>query len=138
MAHIYSFTLCDSINNQSNQTGSTLLLANPQIALRPQFIPGNFSFGISFGISDIDISIANHIIFTISNPSGKTVFDSGDNELLPAPSDDNLPNEYKGFMICFDIRNLPIEQEGVYKLQVCINGTPIGEKDIPIFKKTIL
>ena len=47
MEKITSFTICESIANM----GPAPALVAPQTILRPQFIPGSFSFGIAVGIS---------------------------------------------------------------------------------------
>lgn len=44
MAKLFSFTICDSINNLPASGGTVPMLIAPQIALRPQFVPGNFSW----------------------------------------------------------------------------------------------
>lgn len=138
MAKIVSFVVCDSINNiPTLQAGTVASLVAPQIALRPQFVPGNFSFGIAVGIADINLQEENKMRFTISDPAGNVVQDSSESELPKIPVHDTLPKEYQGFMINMDIRNLVIQSEGAYKFSFYINGSCIGEREVPIYKRAV-
>lgn len=137
MAKLFSFTICDSISNVSaGAMGMVPTLVSPQIVLRPQYIPGNFSFGIAIGISEIDLNQTNKMRFTITNPKGEIVHDSNESE-LPIPPEgkgDSLPAELQGFMMCIDIRNLAIPCEGVYIFSIFFNGENIASHEIPIYK----
>lgn len=136
MAKIVSFVVSESINNMpAPQMGTVPMVVAPQIALRPQFIPGNFSFGMAVGVAEIDLHIVNKIRFVITAPDGSVVQDSGDNELPIAPKDDTLPAEHQGFMMCIDIRNLAIPCEGKYSFAFYMNGECIGTQMVPVFKR---
>lgn len=138
MANLVSFIVCESINNMpAAQMGSVPMLIAPQIALRPQFVPGNFSFGMAVGISDIDLRTTNKMRFIIKCPDGTIVQDSGENELPIAPKGDTLPPKHQGFMMCMDIRNLAIPSEGEYEFEFYLNGECVGKKEVPIFKRVV-
>ena len=135
MAEIVSFMVCNSINNIP--TPDNVMVSNivsPQIVLRPQFIPGNFSFGVAIGIAGVDLSKPNKIRFQINGPDGKSVHDSGESDVPGDRPDDILPAKYQGFVICLDIRNFVIEQQGEYQFLLYLNGEKIGTNIIPIFK----
>lgn len=138
MAKITSFVLCNSINNSPNTPqadGSSTALIAPQVALRPEFIPSNFSFGISVGIQDIDIQKINCFQFTIMDPSGKVIQDSGVAEFPAVNQKDSMPIQYQGVMLSIDIRNLAIRYEGEYVLRVYVNKELAGSCIIPIFRR---
>ena len=136
MAKITSFVVCDSVTNfPASPEKSIPALVAPQIALRPQFVPGNFSFGIAVGISDIDLHTENKVRFAIVDPAGNTVHDAGETTLMQIPNRDTLPAQYQGFMMTMDIRNLVVEAEGEYRFVVYVNGECIGENIIPIYKR---
>ena len=64
MAKLTAFMLCDSISAIPVPEGGVLQqLVSPQIALRPQFIPGNFSFGVAVGVQGVNLHITNRIRF---------------------------------------------------------------------------
>lgn len=135
MPSISMFLVCDSINNITPQPNITIpQLVGPQSVLRPQFIPSTFSFGLAVGVAGVDSNVQNVIRFTISNPEGAIIHDSGDNVFPPIGFDDTMPKEYQGFMMSLDIRNLLIEKEGAYSFTLYVNNTEIGRKEIPIFR----
>lgn len=136
MAKLVSFIVCESLNNMpAGNAGVVTMLIAPQIALRPQFIPGNFSFGISIGISGIDLKKANKTKLVITSPNGEVLYDSGENELPIITKPDSLPEEYQGFMISIDIRNLTIPCEGAYTFSFYLNGEKFASQCVPIYKK---
>lgn len=135
MPYISMFLVCDSINSVSPQANTNVpQLVGPQCVLRPQFIPSTFSFGLAVGVAGVDPNAQNVIRFTISNPEGTIIHNSGDNVFPPIGFDDTMPKEYQGFMISLDIRNLLIEEEGAYYFTLYVNNTEIGRKEIPIFR----
>lgn len=138
MARLEFVVVCNAINNIPADKGEVVPnLVAPQIALRPRFIPGNFSFALAIGIADIDLQAGNRIRFTITDPKGVVIQDSGETELPKMPMKDTMPAEYQGFVINMDIRNLIIENEGAYVFSLYMNGDCIGTHTIPIFKQVI-
>jgi len=137
MPRLVSFMLCDSINNVSTAPNEiTTMLISPEIALRPQFIPGNFSFAVSIGIADIDLKKENRVRFSVLDPSGKVVFCSPDNPFSLSSDDDNLlPKMHQGFIVNLDIRNLSVPTEGEYQFLLYVNDAPMEPQVIPIFKR---
>lgn len=136
MAKLFSFTICDSINNLPASGGSVPMLISPQIALRPQFVPGNFSFGLAIGMSGINLQISNKLKLVIHSPDENIVYDSGETDLpIVLSKVDTLPQKYQGFMMCVDIRNLSIPCEGEYVFTIYLNGECIANQSVPIFKK---
>lgn len=135
MPSISMFLACDSVGNITLQPGiSSPQLTGPRSVLRPQYIPGAFSFGLAVGIIGVDTNVQNIARFKITNPGGTVIHDSGDSVFPPIGINDPMPKEYQGFMLTLDIRNLPIEEEGVYTISLFINGANIGSMGIPVFR----
>ena len=136
MARVSSFVVCNSINSFSSpENGMISNIISPQIVLRPQFIPSDYSFGIAIGVIDIDLKQSNSMRFVIKDPDGEIINESGASELPADNRENTLPKEYQGYMICIDIRNLSVKKEGEYEFVFYINGKEIGTKEIPIFRK---
>lgn len=137
MAKLVSFMICDTVNNIPGPTNEGVIqtLVAPQIAVRPQYIPGNFSFGIAVGVAGVDLEKENAVRFAVEDPEGHSIQDSGYSPLPKIPAKDEMPKEYQGFMLSMDIRNLPIEKEGSYIFALYINGEEVGRKEIPVFKR---
>ena len=104
MAKIAMFMLCDAISPEHSQ----MKLISPQFVLRPDFIPGNFSFGICAGISDI--------------PDDKIIYRLPDSNFERDAKEEDIPREAQGFMIAMEVRNIPVKLEGEYKFVLYING----------------
>lgn len=136
MAKISSFMICDTIVNLITPQGiSVPQLISPQPILRPPFIPGSFSFGISIGVLDIDYKISNVVKTIIYSPEGVEIHNSGNIDLGKIPKDEFLPEKYQGFVLSTDIRNLIIHEEGIYTIEIFVNDTSVGKKEIPVFKR---
>lgn len=132
------FMLCDSINNIPIPSGGVLQqLVSPQVVLRPQFVPGNFSFGIAVGVQDVNLHVTNRIRFTISDSRGTIIQDSGISEFPPIPenSPEAMPVEYQGFLMNMDIRNLVIRENGVYLFSIYVNDELAGTQSVPIYQR---
>lgn len=136
MPKISAFTLCDSVNNMPLPDGNFVpTLINPQVVLKPQFLPTTFSFGFSVGILDMKPDIQNKVRLLIMDPEeSKTVQDLGEIEIYPSLISQNQTDSFSGCTITASVQNVPLEQQGIYKLRVLVNGQDIGSKDIPIFK----
>lgn len=140
MAKLTAFMLCDSISAIPVPEGGVLQqLVSPQIALRPQFIPGNFSFGVAVGVQGVNLHITNRIRFTISDSQGNVIQDSGISEFPPLPENtpETMPAEYQGFLMNMDIRNLVIHKDGEYLFSLYVNDELVGTQSIPIFQRVM-
>lgn len=137
MPRISSYMLCDTIANIQIQPNSSIQqLISPQAVLRPPFIPGTFSFGISICVLGADFQEQNVINFCIINPAKVLVYSSGDIDIGKLPIDASLPEEYNGIVLSTDIRNLELQSEGEYELDLFINKQRVGTCQIPIFKRS--
>lgn len=136
MAKLVMFMLCDSINNTPNPQGPGVFpsLVSPCVVLRPSFVPGSFSFGITAGVRDVDLEKPVVLSMQVISPTGEIVHDSGTANFPAMGPNDTLPKEYQGFMINLDIRNMPIQEEGVFEFVLTINGEELARQEIPIYR----
>lgn len=134
--------ICDTMNNVPMPGGSVglniLNIVNPQLLLTPTYIPGNFSFCVVVGVQDVKPADSStntiKLKFELLTPKGKLLQQSAAD--LPMSNTQNIPEQYQGFLMSFDLRNLPIEEEGAYVLKLYVDDVLIGDKEIPIFKKS--
>ncbi len=118
MAKIAMFMLCDAISPEHSQ----MKLISPQFVLRPDFIPGNFSFGICAGISDIRPTTDTKMGFSIISPDDEIIYRLPDSNFERDAKEEDIPREAQGFMIAMEVRNIPVKLEGEYKFVLYING----------------
>lgn len=137
MAKLVSFLLCDAMQQMPTQNGSVPVLVAPQIGLRPQFVPGNFSFVISAGFADVDLCAANRMRVTVASPGGALVYDSGENELPVEQGDSVLPREAQGFMLTMDVRNMAVPEEGAYPVSFFLNGACVCTCQIQVYRRAV-
>lgn len=136
MATITTFMICDNIENVPTSGGGAVpRLVAPQVALRPQFVPGNFSFGVAVGVCDVNLHKRIVLQYTITDPKGKLVQDSGPTEFPAIDAPDTMPSEFQGFVMSIDVRNLMITAEGKYLFTLYIDGELIGSHEIPVFMR---
>lgn len=139
MAKITYFMICDTMSNVPMPGGTfSLNIVNPQLLLTPSYVPGNFSFCVVVGVQDVKTIVSSNKLvkfkFELLDPNKKMLQQSIAE--LPLIAMKNVPEQYQGFMMSFDLRNVPVEEEGAYILKLYINEDLIGEKEIPIFKKS--
>ena len=130
MAKIAMFMLCNRVATEGTDTN----LISPQLALRPDFIPGNFSFGLCVGISAVQPE-DEKIQFTIIGPSEVIIHEASNIPLNNLKVDNNVPLEARGFIVSIDARNVCIEQEGEYRFILTINGEETDSRSFYIYKK---
>lgn len=135
MPELAAFTICDNVQNVSLPTGQMFpQISSPCIALRPQYIPSNFSFGIVIGIRNANISASNNLCLEIFGPSGEITYNSGGLEIPADHGKSSLPEQYHGFVIILDVRNMPIAIEGCYTVKITLNGSLVSTQSLPIYK----
>jgi hypothetical protein len=141
MAELTTFVFSENIEQVPNPsgTGTSLNIINPQNVFRPMFIPGTFSFSLTFGLIDVDTT-KDHIV------NFKLVYDEGENESnnivvdtnnmnIPAnpTSDKKLPKEVNGIMFNLDFRNVPFRKAGKYFGIISLDGQEIAKKVLFVY-----
>lgn len=136
MARITAFVICDNIETVPVPNGGVVQkLTTPLLALRPKFIPGNFSFGIFVSVQGLDITQSHGMRFQIKSPTGKVILNSDEAKLPPPPVVDALPREFSGMGLAMDIRNLTVEQEGAYSFELFVDGVSVGVREFGVFQQ---
>lgn len=138
MAILKNFVYClgtktETLNDGERPVTNIIGLAN---SLSPDFIPGNFSFSIVFSILDLDSNSKYKVDIAFVDETGKelirtesTTFDGDTTEQNVY----NVPNEFFGYNIAAELRNVVLEKEGKYKTVIYLNEQNIGE--YPIYVK---
>jgi len=135
MAEVKYFIYCEGVQNIFTPEGSKMSLNNPLLVLTPRFIPGTFTFSISFGIQGFDQTAQNKLQIIFKDPSDTIIQDTGTVELPVAPKG-NLPSEYVGISLSIDYRNIVINCDGEYSSTLVFNGETLGTYKIPVVKSS--
>ena len=135
MAKLVSFIMSAISQNIPNKTGGVVQqLTGPMIVLRPRYVPSEYSFAITLGISNFDLSRENTMRIVLRSPSDDTLIDTGDSILPASPTDETLPKEFQGAVLSMPIQNIELKTEGIYQLEMFFNGESLGIQDIPVFR----
>lgn len=136
MPIIASHILGENLQSVPNGMGGIVQhLTAPMTVIRPQYIPGNYSFSALIGIKDIDMQRENTMQVLLKTPTGEVLNDLGEKPLPVVVPDSNLPPEYAGFMLGVDFRNVVFAEAGCYKIEITINNELIGDIEVPVFRK---
>ena len=135
MAKLVSFIMSAISQNIPNKTGGVVQqLTGPMIVLRPRYVPSEYSFAITLGISNFDLTRENTMRIVLRSPSDDTLIDTGDSILPASPTDEILPKEFQGAVLSMPIQNIELKTEGIYQLEMFFNGESLGIQDIPVFR----
>lgn len=136
MARLASFLLSLlSQNIAASDGGIVQQLTGPLLVLRPKFIPSQYSFAVTIGINDIDLTQENILRIVLRTPTGSDLVDTGNITINPTPQDIQLPEEWQGFVATLPIQNTEFAVEGVYQLIVFCNDELLGTQSIPVYQK---
>lgn len=126
MAEVKNFIYCLNVNTVDGRTDIVGVLN----AMTPEYIPGLFSFSISFmllGISEGDHSL----IVKFKNPDNEVIAGI-DNAIVPYKKDENsnLPDEQMGINVAAGLQNVDFKKSGMYSTEILLDGTRVGEYHI--------
>ena len=129
MAEVKNFVYCLDADNYEGKTNITGVLR----ALTPEYIPGLYSFSISFSILGLEEG-EYKFGFAFKDPQGQSI-SSIENVLMNCEwsQEKNLPEKYKGVDIILRLQNMDLKVQGVYNTEVWIDDEKLGE--FPIFAK---
>lgn len=111
MIRLNNIVFCDNtqqIPSSDNSTVTVITIPFPELC--PPYIPGLFSFAVSFGVSGIDADTSYDVSLVFSSPKGKILSTC----TVPLV----LPKDMFNITCNVDFRNVLFEEEGVY--QLCI------------------
>ncbi|MEQ6389290.1 hypothetical protein RZN22_08160 [Bacillaceae bacterium S4-13-58] len=129
MAKVSSFIYCEQADIKKGE--------KPEIGeildvLRPDYIPGNYSFSIVFSLMDVQENQDLKVEFI--GPNKNVVLETDAFEINGNAGDEH-PSEYSGVFAAFDFRNLTFKFPGIYYTNIYINGLQIASFPIPVLKK---
>lgn len=137
MPRLSSFVYCLSIDKPNGGQGPASARGLLSM-LRPQFIPGAFSFSIAFSIMGLGEEPEDTTVRIVFHKRGEqeALVDSAPiaipREILNA-RDKNIPDDFQGMDLTMDIRNVPFHTEGIYETDVYLNGELLDSA--PIYVK---
>lgn len=123
MVEIKNFVYCLNINTAEERTDIVGLLT----AMTPEYIPGLFSFSISFAL--LNITEGEHsLVVKFKNPEREVIAEI-DNAIVSYKKDENsnLPDEHMGINVAAGLQNVNFRKSGLYSTEVILDGTSIGE-----------
>lgn len=131
MVYISSFTYCDSIQTEMTPQGPRNQIVNPLQVLAPIAIPGNYSFAINCNIAGFDTMKENCVRIQFISPKGQILNDTGDIK-FQLPAEQIKLNKLGVMQFNLDMRNLVLDEVGLYSTKVLVNGEQIGEYNIQV------
>lgn len=126
MAKIENFIYCLNINTEDGRTDIVGVLNS----ITPEYIPGLFSFSISFAL--VDIEEGEHKLDVKFKDPDKNVIAGIDNAPIIYKKDENsnLPDAQMGINVAAGMQNVDFKKSGLYSTEVILDGTSIGEYHI--------
>lgn len=137
MVELSAFALCaEIIDNISADGVLEPELKNPQPALRPAFVPTEYSFGVYLGLLGVGAGAVGHDLeFVLDDAEEKTVAKIGPVSIPPAsPNGSNIPPENSYVAFVLRMQNVKLETEGVYKFRTLVDGEEIGSRRVPVYR----
>ena len=126
MAEIRNFIYCLNINTEDGRTDIVGVLN----AITPEYIPGLFSFSISFAL--LNIEEGEHIFNVKFKDPDKKVIAGIDGATVSYKKDENsnLPDDQMGINVAAGMQNVDFKKSGLYSTEVLLDGIRIGEYSI--------
>ena len=121
------FLLSNDLQQLPGEQGVGVALMNPLNTLILPFIPNTFSFAVSFGFTNIDITKPHKLNFFIKDPNGNIVANAENINLPAEENTNNLPIEAQGFNFNFNLRNVQFMVEGKYTATVHVDSYTVAE-----------
>lgn len=99
-------------------------------AMTPEYIPGLFSFSISFTL--LNISEEEHsLIIKFKDPDNNVIANIEEQKITYTKDENNnLPDEEVGISVAAGMQNVNLKRSGIYKTEVLFDGNSIGEYGI--------
>ena len=123
MVKIKNFVYCLNINTVEGRNDIVGLLN----VITPEYIPGLFSFSISFAL--LNIAEGKHSLIVKFKDPDKEVIAEIDNAMVSYEKDanSNLPDEQMGINVAAGLQNVNFRKSGLYSTEVTLDGISIGE-----------
>lgn len=123
MVEIRNFVYCLNVNTMDGRTDIVGVLN----VITPEYIPGLFSFSISFSL--LNISEGEHYIIVKFKDDNEKVITEINNAKIVYEKDksSNLPDEQLGINVAAGLQNVDFKKSGVYSTEVILDGTSLGK-----------
>lgn len=139
MAKISTFIYSENTAQEMTPNGPKLHILTPLQVFLPRFIPGTFSFSITFGILDYDLLKEHKIQIKFINNKENILVDTG-SITLPINSNKpkidgktvELPLDMQGSIMNMNFQNVVFREEGIYKTNIVFDNDNIGSYEIKV------
>lgn len=122
-----------AIRHESNGLASILGIL-PELKMK--YIPGRFSFAVSFGIDGVDVTSEHRISVQFKDPDGNIVIDSGgETTVFPQHESPGAHRPDGNFLLSgFQVVNIEINTEGRYTTEIRFDGELFKSQHIAVRK----
>ena len=127
------FVYSESVEHSMSPTGAKVNVLGVLNALTPMCIPSMFSFSVTLGLIEVEMNKAHKLqLKIIDATNGEIVVDTEEIQLPIESINQRLPLELQGYTFSMDFRNIPINNEGIYKTYVFFDGELLGEYPVHV------
>lgn len=104
----------EEVTNQFNGQANNVLF-NPILVMKAPFVPTALSLGITVILANIN-TLSNKLKISILEPiNNEEIYTTGYNNY-------DLPSEPKNYLFNLSLKNIPFMTEGIYTIEVDLNG----------------
>lgn len=125
-----TFMYANDIKSEIISGKKTQIINSPLLSLKPYSLPGQFSFSIIFGISDIDLEVHHDIGYILKPVDGAPVVDIANARVEPFSVDDRKNAD--GLIGSIDLRNVIFKTAGIYEYKLFIDGKLLKNDEIKV------
>lgn len=140
MATIRNFLYCVAAKTENIKEGESqkIVIDGLLNALTPDFIPGNYSFSIVFSVLNLNDSDEHTVRLSFTDEEKEMLLETEETKLKGGlENKNNIPNEFLGYNVCVDMRNVLFKHEGLYSTKVFVDGEEEGEYTIYVKGKEV-
>lgn len=131
---INNIVFCDSAQQLPlPQGGAVTVLNKPLPSITSEFIPGLYSMTVSFGISDFSDQGPKKMKASFFDDENREAFSLESNMDEMRIAKEALK---EGLTCCIDLRNVKLMKEGVYTLQIELDGI-VKKEQISVRKRNV-
>ena len=137
--YLSTFAFSNDINQINDGQSQVTNIINPQNLFRPTFVPGTFSFAVTFGILGMDPDKEHTLQYIMTSPNGEAIVQTQEVKIERNPSFDTsiLPKEANGFIFNMDFRNLAFREKGKYIAHVIVNDHEVGSIPVMVYPQEL-
>ena len=133
MLRINSFLISSSVSYENN--GNSIQLNAPLAIVSPP-VKGTYSFIVSLSVLGLDFYTQHNMQCVLTSPNGEKIFEtkkSGIPVIEKDKTNNVLPEDFMGFLINIDLRNVFFNQSGLYEFDVFIDEKKLNIQYVPVW-----